>query len=153
MNSYNHYAYGAVAEWLYRFAAGIDADPADPGFRTTLLHPTFDPRLGNLDLTYTSRLGPIHSAWSFGGKSFSAKSGGRLTWSVTLPANSSGILATARINATLLTVNGKPLDHADLKPGMNPGDLLLPAGTYTFTASFNAPAATSPRTETADARF
>ena len=34
MNSYNHYAYGAVAvaEWLYRFAAGIDTDPTDPAF-------------------------------------------------------------------------------------------------------------------------
>ena len=27
MNSYNHYAYGAVADWIYRYAAGIDTSP------------------------------------------------------------------------------------------------------------------------------
>jgi len=27
MNSYNHYAYGAVADWIYRYAAGVDATP------------------------------------------------------------------------------------------------------------------------------
>ena len=34
MNSYNHYAYGAVADWIYRYAAGIDASPLDAGFHT-----------------------------------------------------------------------------------------------------------------------
>ncbi len=33
MNSYNHYAYGAVADWIYRYAAGIDATPIDAGFQ------------------------------------------------------------------------------------------------------------------------
>ncbi len=147
MNSYNHYAYGAVAEWLYRFAAGIDTTPADPGFHTTVLHPTFDHRLGHLDLTYTSRLGPIRSAWSF-----ASNSSNHLTWTVTLPPNTSAILATHRINATLLTLNGKPIDQGDLQPGPTPGDLLLPAGTYTFTATLKAPAPTTAPTETADAR-
>ena len=147
MNSYNHYAYGAVAEWLYRFAAGVDADPADPGFRTTLLHPTFDPRLGHLEFTYSSRLGPVHSAWRF-----PQRTGGKLTWTVTLPPNSTGVLATSRINATLLTLNGKPMDRANLKAGTAPGDLLLPSGTYTFTATMNPTLPTSPSTETADVR-
>ena len=39
MNSYNHYAYGAVAEWLYRYAAGIDEDIDGPGFHRIVLHP------------------------------------------------------------------------------------------------------------------
>jgi len=39
MNSYNHYAYGAVAEWLYRYAAGIDESPEDLGFHRIVLHP------------------------------------------------------------------------------------------------------------------
>ncbi len=42
MNSYNHYAYGAVAEWLYRYAAGIDESAEDPGFHRIMLHPQFD---------------------------------------------------------------------------------------------------------------
>jgi L-rhamnose-H+ transport protein len=46
MNSYNHYAYGAVADWIYRYAAGVDATPLDAGFHTIVLHPVFDARLG-----------------------------------------------------------------------------------------------------------
>ncbi len=159
MNSYNHYAYGAVAEWLYRFAAGIDTDPADPGFHTVALHPTFDPRLGHLDFTYDSRFGPIHSAWSVGtGVARSAGTAARpgdthpkVTWTVTIPPNTSAVLATSRINATLLTLNGKPLAAAALEPGPTPGDLRLPAGTYTLTATLQPTRPSPSSTEIADA--
>ena len=60
MNSYNHYAYGAVADWIYRYAAGIDTTPADAGFHTIFLHPAFDAQLGSIDFTYQSPYGPIH---------------------------------------------------------------------------------------------
>ena len=43
MNSYNHYAYGAVTGFLYRRLAGIA--PASPGFRRIDIHPLNDPRL------------------------------------------------------------------------------------------------------------
>ncbi len=162
MNSYNHYAYGAVAEWIYRFAAGIDTDAADPGFHTVNLHPTFDSRLGHLDFTYDSRFGPIRSAWAVSGAnaagvkphvaSTSAKTpaSGKITWTVTLPANTSAILATRRINATDIQLNGKPLATSSLQVGHSAGDFLLPAGTYTFTATLQ-PSSNSPSTETADA--
>ncbi len=39
MNSFNHYAYGAVGEWMYRELAGLDLDPAEPGYRHVLIHP------------------------------------------------------------------------------------------------------------------
>ena len=155
MNSYNHYAYGAVAEWLYRFAAGIDTDPADPGFHTVTLHPTFSPRLGHLDFTYSSRFGPIHSAWSINGGTaarHNSTTKQNVTWKVTIPANTSAILATTRINATDLTLNGKPLAATALQPGPTPGDVLLPAGTYTLTATLSLAASAPTSTETADAR-
>ena len=52
MNSLNHYAYGAVADWMYRFAAGVDASPLDAGFHTVVLHPVFDARLSPLKFEY-----------------------------------------------------------------------------------------------------
>ncbi len=61
MNSYNHYAYGAVADWMYRYAAGIDATPLDAGFHTVVLHPVFDARLEHLAFDYDSSYGPIRS--------------------------------------------------------------------------------------------
>ena len=59
MNSYNHYAYGAVADWIYRYAAGVDATPLDAGFHTVVLHPVFDARLGSVDFAYPSSYGLI----------------------------------------------------------------------------------------------
>jgi len=65
MNSYNHYAYGAVADWIYRYAAGVDATPLDAGFHTVVLHPVFNARLGSISFDYASAYGPIHSDWKF----------------------------------------------------------------------------------------
>ncbi len=39
MNSFNHYAYGAVGDWLYRYAAGLDYDASAPGYQRILFHP------------------------------------------------------------------------------------------------------------------
>ncbi len=39
MNSFNHYAYGAVGAWMYRTVAGLELDPADPGYRTVIFRP------------------------------------------------------------------------------------------------------------------
>lgn len=39
MNSFNHYAYGAIGEWLYSHVAGIQIDPQHPGYKHTILSP------------------------------------------------------------------------------------------------------------------
>ena len=57
MNSYNHYAYGAVVGFMYRRLAGIAE--AAPGFRRIAVDPIFDPRLGRVRARYDSCLGPI----------------------------------------------------------------------------------------------
>jgi alpha-L-rhamnosidase len=59
MNSYNHYAYGAVAGYLYRRLAGIA--PAGPGFRKIAVRPVCDPRIGRVHAEYQSCLGRISS--------------------------------------------------------------------------------------------
>jgi len=94
MNSYNHYAYGSVAEWLYRYAAGIDDEPEAPGFRRIVLHPQFNQELGGASASYESPYGTISSAWKVGG--------GTVTWEVVVPANTTALLyfpgdATAKI--------------------------------------------------------
>src|SRR5690606_18520101 len=38
-NSFNHYAYGAIGDWLYRTVAGIDSDPAAPGYQRFIIRP------------------------------------------------------------------------------------------------------------------
>ena len=49
MNSHNHYAYGAVAGWICRYAAGSDTTSSDSGFRNISLHPNFNAGLGGVN--------------------------------------------------------------------------------------------------------
>ena len=42
MNSFNHYAYGAIGEWMYRAMAGLEVDEDQPGFK----HAVYAPRIG-----------------------------------------------------------------------------------------------------------
>jgi alpha-L-rhamnosidase len=62
MNSYNHYAFGAVVGFIYRRLAGIS--PAMPGFRRIDVNPVYDPRIGPVRATYESCLGRISTAVS-----------------------------------------------------------------------------------------
>lgn len=84
MNSFNHYAYGSVAEWLYRYAAGIDEDYRHPGFQRIILHPQFNATLGHVQVTYDSHYGPISSAWT--------ANANRTTWHVSVPPNTTALL-------------------------------------------------------------
>lgn len=65
MNSFNHCAYGAVADWLYEIAAGIR--PAEPGFARAVVAPKPDRRLGWLDVSLETRHGRVRSKWSYEG--------------------------------------------------------------------------------------
>lgn len=67
MNSFNHYAYGCVCEWLWKTAAGIAADTSDPGFRHIIMKPVPDRRLGSLKASYESAAGLITSEWKYDG--------------------------------------------------------------------------------------
>ena len=87
MNSFNHYAYGVVCEWIWETAAGIASDPANPGFRHIIMKPVPDKRLGYLKAEYHSVSGVIRSAWKYEGDNwiweFSIPDG--CTATVTLP--------------------------------------------------------------------
>ena len=67
MNSFNHYAYGAVCAWVWETVAGIAADPANPGFQHIIMKPLPDKRLGHVDAQYQSAAGLIRSAWKYEG--------------------------------------------------------------------------------------
>jgi alpha-L-rhamnosidase len=90
MNSFNHYAYGCVCEWIWETVAGIAADPMQPGFKHIIMRPIPDKRLGTLDAEYHSAAGTIKSSWHYNGDQwnweFTIPSGA--TASVTLPGES-----------------------------------------------------------------
>ena len=68
MNSFNHYAYGCVLGWIYRNAAGIAADAENPGFKTIVMAPKPDRRLGFVRASYRSAAGPVKSEWRYEGE-------------------------------------------------------------------------------------
>ena len=67
MNSFNHYAYGAVLAWMYRTMAGISADQSAPGFRRIVMKPVPDRRVGRVKAEYRSAAGMVTSAWRYEG--------------------------------------------------------------------------------------
>lgn len=63
MNSFNHYAYGAVADWVYGKAAGISTLEEYPGYERVRIAPQPDPRLDWLKASVDTRYGTIRSEW------------------------------------------------------------------------------------------
>ena len=127
MNSYNHYAYGAVADWIYRYAAGVDATPLDAGFHTVVLHPVFDARLGSVAFDYASSYGAVHSAWTVKGTT--------AEWHLTLPANTAGWLELNAGEAARYKLEGLPLGESKLSKAVTSGERSgyeLESGSYSF---------------------
>ena len=106
MNSFNHYAYGCVCQWIWETVAGIAADPADPGFRHIIMKPIPDKRLGHISAEYQSAAGLIRSAWHFEGDTwvwdFTIPEGA--TASVTLPGRDEAKTYTAGTYRESLTL-------------------------------------------------
>jgi alpha-L-rhamnosidase len=82
MNSFNHYAYGAVADWFYETICGIRPvtdDPAARGFKRFRLEPMPGKELKSASASYLSSYGKIESAWE--------RKENELVWSFTVPCN------------------------------------------------------------------
>lgn len=71
MNSFNHYAYGAIGEWMYRVMAGIEVDEAQAGFKHMVLWPRLGGNLSFVEGMYHSIYGPVTVRWEAAGKNVS----------------------------------------------------------------------------------
>ena len=86
MNSFNHYAYGAIGEWMYRVMAGIEIDPARPGYRHILIQPQPGGGFTNVRAAHQTMYGKVSSAWTL--------KDGRIELTIEIPANTQ---ATVRL--------------------------------------------------------
>ncbi|MBO7466992.1 MAG: family 78 glycoside hydrolase catalytic domain [Bacteroidaceae bacterium] len=77
MNSFNHYAYGSVCQWIWETVAGISADVKAPGFKHIIMRPLPDKRLGWVKAEFKSAAGLIKSEWKYEGDTW--------TWTFTVP--------------------------------------------------------------------
>jgi alpha-L-rhamnosidase len=122
MNSYNHYAFGSVIAWVYRYAAGIDTLPNSPGFKEIVVHPHLDSRLTSARAEYDSVYGKIISDWS-------GTPAGPFSLKVTVPANTSARVILPAIAGARLTEGGNSLDA---HPAGGSYMVRVGAGSYSF---------------------
>lgn len=77
MNSFSHYAFGSVAEWMFQHAVGIDTE--DSGYRNLIIKPSVSTKMNNISGSYKSINGKITSSWS--------RKGNKLTVHIQIPVN------------------------------------------------------------------
>ncbi|RZK45181.1 MAG: alpha-L-rhamnosidase, partial [Hymenobacter sp.] len=70
MNSYNHYAYGAIGDWMYRVTSGIDTDPDGAGYKKIIIKPTVGGKLTYANASYQTPYGKLTSNWKIEGDIF-----------------------------------------------------------------------------------
>lgn len=116
MNSYNHYAYGAVCQWLLESVAGFRPDPETPGFEHIIFEPTVIAALSPVAASHDSKAGRIEAGWSIADDV--------VTYDVQVPEGASGTLVMAAnyIDATLdgaplAKVGGEEKARSPLAPG------------------------------------
>ncbi len=98
MNSFNHYAYGAVGDWLYRDVAGLDTETDHPGYHRLHLRPRPGGSLTSARAELTTPYGPTASGWS--------KTGAGTTYEVTVPANATAELILPNVTVAEVRADG-----------------------------------------------
>ncbi len=104
MNSFNHYAYGAIGEWLYRVTAGIDADPQEPGYKHVRIQPQPGGGLTYARATLNTMYGVIVSAWEI--------ADGQLQLDIAVPPNTRATVRLPHATLAQATESGRPIDGA-----------------------------------------
>ena len=128
MNSYNHYAYGAVGSWLYQVVAGIRLDRAEPGFKRVVIAPEPGGGLTSAEAAIDTMYGTVSSSWK--------TDGGRFHLNLSLPAGVSGTVLLPISSPAGVTESGTPLAQVDdvaVKLGSGDGVRVgVSSGRYEF---------------------
>lgn len=131
MNSFNHYSFGAVGEWMQSVVGGIDTDPAQPGFKRIIVHPQTGGGLTHARATYKSIRGEVISIWT--------KQDGRFTLNVTVPANTTAEVWVPSADASSVMEGEKAASEADgvrfLRQEAGSAVFEVGSGSYRFTAN------------------
>jgi alpha-L-rhamnosidase len=130
MNSFNHYAYGAIGEWLYTYIAGVKPDEEKPGYQ----HIFFEPHVGGgltwAKAEFESMYGKIVSDWKI--------DGGEMVYHVEVPPNSTATLNLPAISPEEIMINGKKLYLSGMTYFRNEKSIRIEvgSGSYQFKMSY-----------------
>ena len=131
MNSFNHYAYGAIGDWMYRVTTGIDTDPEAPGYKKIIIRPQLTDKLTSAAADLQTYYGTVRSHWKREGKTVQLE--------VEIPANTTATVYLPAKSADDISEAGKPLSSfkdGKLK-GMenNYAVVELGSGRYSFAVA------------------
>jgi alpha-L-rhamnosidase len=131
MNSFNHYAYGAIGEWMYAVIGGIDVDGEQPGYKHIIMRPQPGGDLTSATAELRSLYGPIRSAWTL--------ENGTFDWRITVPANTTATISVpVAENADVREGDGAAEEAPGVRFLRREGGVAVyevVAGDYHFTAS------------------
>jgi len=131
MNSFNHYAYGAIGAWMYAVIGGIDIDPEQPGYKNIIMRPRPGGGLTHATVELDSMYGKIRSAWK--------QENDRFDWQVTVPANTTATIYILAKDVSRITESDQPVENINgvtfLQMGNGAAVLRLVSGTYHFSSN------------------
>jgi alpha-L-rhamnosidase len=129
MNSFNHYAYGAIGAWLYQVVAGIEIDEQSPGYKHILVQPHPGGSLTCAEARLESLYGPIDSRWR--------KEGQLMTVEVEIPANTTATIRLPGAVPAQTAESGRPLSEGTGLRGISQAGrttvMQAGSGRYSFT--------------------
>jgi len=133
MNSFNHYAYGAVGEWMVRVVAGIEIHPAAPGYKHTLIQPRPGGGLTRVSASVESPYGLVASAWQVTDDGFALQ--------VTVPANTTATVRLPAAQLEVVTEGGVGLDQVPGITGVaqEGDDVVLKVGSGSYAFAYASP--------------
>lgn len=125
MNSFNHYSYGAIGEWLYSHVAGLSIDVENPGYKHILFHPHPGGGLTNAKVDFESMYGAVKSAWEIKGDKF--------IYEVSIPVNTTGTVTLPNAKGRNVQLNSESLKEKLIQNTKESGDnLVLKLGSGNF---------------------
>jgi alpha-L-rhamnosidase len=129
MNSFNHYAYGSIGDWMYRVMGGIEIDPAAPGYKHVLIEPHPGDGFTSVSVSHLTSYGKVSSAWQLSGGTFSLV--------VDVPPNTTATIRLPKAKLGEVQESGQPLSSAAAITGARQsGDAVVlnaGSGEYRFT--------------------
>jgi alpha-L-rhamnosidase len=128
MNSFNHYAYGAIGDWMYRVLAGIDTDVEGPGYKKITIKPHIGGKLTQADATFKTNYGKLSSNWKL--------EDGKFIINIEIPANTTAEIFLPAKSTDIVTESGIPIAEISniKKVGYLDGCIVLKIGSgkYNF---------------------
>ena len=133
MNSFNHYAYGAVEDWMMSYSAGIEQDATHPGYHHFVLQPRVGGHLDHVSASFVSPYGLITSSWRSDTPTGAVEQGAHrygYTYTATVPANTKAILRLSAPLKNISIVSGKAGITSKKQTGDGRSEICLTSGQY-----------------------